>query len=80
MNRVGFGLSVYIFISILLCVFSDPIFELKVEAKDVLFEALQQPWQVQEKAVETDISALQWVEDLEQRVISADLHLKVRPL
>ncbi len=54
------------------------MFELKVEEKDVLMEALQQPWQVQEKAMETDISTLQWVEDLEQRVISADLHLKVR--
>lgn len=55
----------------------DPIFESKVEEKDVLIEALQQPWQVQERAMETDISALQWVEDLEQRVIAADLHLKV---
>lgn len=54
------------------------MFEVKVEEKDVLIEALQQPWQVQEKAMETDISALQWVEDLEQRVIAADLHLKVR--
>uniref|UniRef100_A0A3Q4I563 Bromodomain adjacent to zinc finger domain, 1A n=1 Tax=Neolamprologus brichardi TaxID=32507 RepID=A0A3Q4I563_NEOBR len=52
------------------------IFELKVEEKDALLEALQQPWQVQEKTVETDIIALQWVEDLEQRVIAADLHLK----
>ncbi|XP_029362132.1 bromodomain adjacent to zinc finger domain protein 2A isoform X2 [Echeneis naucrates] len=58
---------------------NDPIFELKVEEKDVLMEALQQPWQVQEKAMETDISALQWVEDLEQRVIAADLHLKAPP-
>nr|XP_020466274.1 bromodomain adjacent to zinc finger domain protein 2A isoform X1 [Monopterus albus] len=57
----------------------DPIFELKVEQKDALMEALQQPWQVQEKAVETDINALQWVEDLEQRVIAADLHLKAPP-
>lgn len=56
----------------------DPIFESKVEVKDVLMEALQQPWQVQEKAMETDISSLQWVEDLEQRVIAADLLLKVR--
>uniref|UniRef100_A0A8C4P0J5 Bromodomain adjacent to zinc finger domain, 2A n=1 Tax=Dicentrarchus labrax TaxID=13489 RepID=A0A8C4P0J5_DICLA len=55
---------------------NDRIFELKVEEKDLLIEALQQPWQVQEKAIETDISALQWVEDLEQRVIAADLHLK----
>ncbi|TKS77828.1 Zinc finger domain protein 2A [Collichthys lucidus] len=54
----------------------DPMFEVKVEEKDVLLEALQQPWQVQEKTMETDISALQWVEDLEQRVIGADLHLK----
>lgn len=43
-------------------------------------EALQQPWQVQEKAMDMDISALQWVEDLEQRVIAADLHLKVSTL
>ncbi|XP_070766322.1 bromodomain adjacent to zinc finger domain protein 2A [Enoplosus armatus] len=57
----------------------DPMFELKVEEKDVLLEALQQPWQVQERAMETDISALQWVEDLEQRVIAADLHLKALP-
>ncbi|KAG7521278.1 bromodomain adjacent to zinc finger domain protein 2A [Solea senegalensis] len=57
----------------------DPVFELKVEDKEVLMEALQQPWQVQEKAMETDISALQWVEDLEQRVIAADLHLKAPP-
>uniref|UniRef100_A0A8C4P0Q1 Bromodomain adjacent to zinc finger domain, 2A n=1 Tax=Dicentrarchus labrax TaxID=13489 RepID=A0A8C4P0Q1_DICLA len=56
---------------------NDRIFELKVEEKDLLIEALQQPWQVQEKAIETDISALQWVEDLEQRVIAADLHLKM---
>lgn len=54
------------------------MFELKVEEKDALVEALQQPWQVQEKAMETDISALRWVEDMEQRVIAADLHLKVR--
>lgn len=57
----------------------DPLFELKVEEKDVLLEALQQPWQVQERAMETDVSALQWVEDLEQRVIAADLHLKAPP-
>lgn len=56
----------------------DQIFDLKIEAKDVLMEALQQPWQVQEKAMETDMRALQWVEDLEQRVVAADLHLKVR--
>lgn len=53
------------------------MFDLKVEDKDVLLEELQKPWQVQEKTMETDISVLKWVEDLEQRVVSADLHLKV---
>lgn len=56
---------------------SDPIFDMKVEQKDTLMEALQQPWLVQEKAMETDVCALQWVEDLEQRVVGADLQLKV---
>ncbi|KAM3618818.1 uncharacterized protein V6R79_025157 [Siganus canaliculatus] len=58
---------------------NDPLFELKVEDKDVLMEALQQPWQVQERVIETDINALKWVEDLEQRVVAADLHLKALP-
>lgn len=56
------------------------MFELKVEEKDVLLEELQKPWQVQERAMEADISVLKLVEDLEQRVVSADLHLKVRNL
>lgn len=59
---------------------TDPMFELKVEEKDVLLEELQKPWQVQERAVEADISVLKLVEDLEQRVVSADLHLKVKNL
>ncbi|XP_049611848.1 bromodomain adjacent to zinc finger domain protein 2A isoform X3 [Syngnathus scovelli] len=58
---------------------SDPMFEIKEEKKVLLLEALQQPWQVQDKAIETDNSALRWVEDLEQRVIGADLHLKAPP-
>lgn len=49
-----------------------------MEVGEALLEALQQPWQVQERALETDVSALRWVEDLERRVIAADLHLKVR--
>ncbi|XP_068609746.1 bromodomain adjacent to zinc finger domain protein 2A [Brachionichthys hirsutus] len=57
----------------------DPMFELKAEKKDVLLAELQKPWQVQEKAMETDIAVLKWVEDLEQRVIAADLHLKALP-
>lgn len=44
----------------------------------MLMEELQKPWPVQEKVMETDISVLKWVEDLEQRVVAADLHLKVR--
>ncbi|XP_029689730.1 bromodomain adjacent to zinc finger domain protein 2A isoform X2 [Takifugu rubripes] len=58
---------------------SDRLFDLKVEDKDVLLEELQKPWQVQEKTMETDIGILKWVEDLEQRVVSADLHLKALP-
>lgn len=53
------------------------MFELKVDEKDVLLEELQKPWQVQERVMDSDMSVLKWVEDLEQRVVSADLHLKV---
>lgn len=53
------------------------MFELKVKEKDVLLEELQKPWQVQERVMEADMSVLKWVEDLEQRVVSADIHLKV---
>lgn len=49
-----------------------------MEEKDALLEALQQPWQVQDKTMETDVIALQWVEDLEQRVVAADLQMKVK--
>lgn len=56
---------------------TDPMFELKVEEKDALLDELQKPWQVQERVMEADMSVLKWVEDLEQRVVSADLHLKV---
>ncbi|KAG7264912.1 hypothetical protein CRUP_012091 [Coryphaenoides rupestris] len=60
---------------------NDPIFQVKVEEEedDALMEALQQPWQVQDRVLEVDIGALQWVEELEQRVITADLHFKVAP-
>uniref|UniRef100_A0A8C7FWS0 Bromodomain adjacent to zinc finger domain, 2A n=1 Tax=Oncorhynchus kisutch TaxID=8019 RepID=A0A8C7FWS0_ONCKI len=58
---------------------NDTIFQVKVEVGEALLEALQQPWQVQERALETDVSALRWVEDLERRVIAADLHLKMAP-
>ncbi|KAM9431401.1 uncharacterized protein ACWYII_018518 [Salvelinus alpinus] len=58
---------------------NDTIFQVKVEVGEALLEALQQTWQVQERALETDVSALRWVEDLERRVIAADLHLKMAP-
>ncbi|KAJ3586897.1 hypothetical protein NHX12_013289 [Muraenolepis orangiensis] len=58
---------------------NDPMFQVKVEDDYDLMEALQQPWQVQERVLEVDINALQWVEELEQRVIIADLHFKVAP-
>ncbi|KAK7881660.1 hypothetical protein WMY93_030069 [Mugilogobius chulae] len=56
---------------------NDPLFDMKVEQKDSLLEALQQPWQVQDRAMESDLSALKWVEELEQRVVAADLHLRI---
>lgn len=43
-----------------------------------MLEVLGQPWPEVHKALQADISVLQWVEDLEQRVLAADLHLKVR--
>ncbi|KAJ8016273.1 hypothetical protein DPEC_G00005490 [Dallia pectoralis] len=58
---------------------NDPIFQVMVKAGEALLESIEQPWQVQERALETDVSALRWVEDLEQRVIVADLHLKMAP-
>ncbi|XP_072306374.1 bromodomain adjacent to zinc finger domain protein 2A [Eucyclogobius newberryi] len=58
---------------------NDPLFDMKVEQKDRLLEALQQPWQVQERAMQSDLSALKWVEELEQRVVTADLHLRAPP-
>lgn len=39
-------------------------------------EALAQ-WSVMERAYETDLSVLQWVEELEQRVLMADLQIRV---
>lgn len=51
---------------------------MKVEDGDALLEACKQEWQEQERALKLDITVLQWVEDLEQRVVGADLQLKVR--
>lgn len=56
---------------------TDPIFHLRPEAAGaaVSQEALAQ-WSVMERAYETDLSILQWVEELEQRVLMADLQIR----
>ncbi|KAG5281888.1 hypothetical protein AALO_G00049910 [Alosa alosa] len=58
---------------------SDPVFKHAQEEGSSVLEVLSQPWPEVPKALQTDISALQWVEDLEQRVAAADLHLKMAP-
>ena len=57
----------------------DPIFHPRPEAAAVTAasqEALAQ-WSVMERAYEADLSVLQWVEELEQRVLMADLQIRV---
>ncbi|KAL7864396.1 hypothetical protein AOLI_G00158160 [Acnodon oligacanthus] len=54
---------------------TDPIFQQKEDG--ALLEATQKPWVAQELAMQIDISVLQWVEDLELRVLGADLQLKM---
>lgn len=66
------------FIAFLMFCFSDPIFEMTVEEGDALLEASKQTWNEQDRALQIDISVLQWVEDLELKVVGADLQLKVR--
>lgn len=55
----------------------DPIFHLKMEDDRALLEVAKQPWVEQKHALQIDISILQMVEYLEQRVLGADLQLKV---
>ncbi|XP_008102188.3 bromodomain adjacent to zinc finger domain protein 2A isoform X1 [Anolis carolinensis] len=56
---------------------NDPIFQ--TQPKDtnhlVSLEALAQ-WSVADRAFEIDLSILQWVEELEQRVLMADLQIR----
>ncbi|KAM6039080.1 LOW QUALITY PROTEIN: bromodomain adjacent to zinc finger domain protein 2A [Chlamydotis macqueenii] len=56
---------------------TDPIFHLRPEAAAAAAsqEALAR-WSVMERAYETDLSVLQWVEELEQRVLMADLQIR----
>ncbi|XP_051516056.1 bromodomain adjacent to zinc finger domain protein 2A-like isoform X1 [Myxocyprinus asiaticus] len=56
---------------------TDPIFQMTVEEGGALMEASKQAWNEQERVLQIDMSVLQWVEDLEQRVVGADLQLKV---
>uniref|UniRef100_A0A8C9RQF6 Bromodomain adjacent to zinc finger domain, 2A n=1 Tax=Scleropages formosus TaxID=113540 RepID=A0A8C9RQF6_SCLFO len=57
----------------------NPIFQLQFDEGSTLSQTVQQPWKEFEKTMETDISVLQWVEDLEQRVFAADLQIKIAP-
>uniref|UniRef100_A0A8C2SY60 Bromodomain adjacent to zinc finger domain 2A n=1 Tax=Coturnix japonica TaxID=93934 RepID=A0A8C2SY60_COTJA len=57
---------------------TDPIFHPRPETAAVTAasqEALAQ-WSVMERAYEADLSVLQWVEELEQRVLMADLQIR----
>lgn len=45
-----------------------------------LLDVVKQTWIEQKRALQIDISILQMVEDLELRVVGADLQLKVRLL
>ncbi|XP_053338631.1 bromodomain adjacent to zinc finger domain protein 2A isoform X2 [Clarias gariepinus] len=56
---------------------TDPIFHLKMEDDRALLEVAKQPWVEQKHALQIDISILQMVEYLEQRVLGADLQLKI---
>ncbi|XP_070596718.1 bromodomain adjacent to zinc finger domain protein 2A isoform X8 [Erythrolamprus reginae] len=56
---------------------NDPIFRIQSEVDSHLIsqEALVQ-WSMSERALEMDLSVLQWVEELEQRVLMADLQIR----
>ncbi|KAG5838227.1 hypothetical protein ANANG_G00221540 [Anguilla anguilla] len=58
---------------------SDPVFQERAEPDPALAQAVQEPWAETAKAMEADVRVLQWVEDLEQRVIMADLQQKKGP-
>lgn len=56
----------------------DPIFHPRPEAAGAAAsrEALAR-WSVTDRTYETDLAVLQWVEELEQRVVMADLQMRV---
>lgn len=55
-------------------VFSDSIFE---PSQLPAFQEGVMNWSPKEKTYETDLAVLQWVEELEQRVILSDLQIRV---
>lgn len=55
-------------------VFSDSIFE---PSQLSAFQEGIMSWSSKEKTCETDLAVLQWVEELEQRVILSDLQIRV---
>lgn len=58
-------------------VFSDSIFE---PSQLSAFQEGVMSWSPKEKTYETDLAVLQWVEELEQRVILSDLQIRVHRL
>uniref|UniRef100_A0A8C0GDF9 Bromodomain adjacent to zinc finger domain 2A n=1 Tax=Chelonoidis abingdonii TaxID=106734 RepID=A0A8C0GDF9_CHEAB len=54
---------------------ADPIFQPQATGHPVSQEALAR-WSVTERAYEMDLALLQWVEELEQRVLMADLQIR----
>uniref|UniRef100_A0A674JMK0 Bromodomain adjacent to zinc finger domain 2A n=1 Tax=Terrapene triunguis TaxID=2587831 RepID=A0A674JMK0_9SAUR len=54
---------------------ADPIFQPQAAGHPMSQEALAR-WSVTERAYEMDLALLQWVEELEQRVLMADLQIR----
>nr|XP_033792870.1 bromodomain adjacent to zinc finger domain protein 2A isoform X2 [Geotrypetes seraphini] len=55
---------------------NDPIFHFRSgPGNSVCWETLRK-WSVQDRTYEVDLSILQWVEDLEQRVLMSDLQIR----
>uniref|UniRef100_H3BH80 Bromodomain adjacent to zinc finger domain 2A n=1 Tax=Latimeria chalumnae TaxID=7897 RepID=H3BH80_LATCH len=55
---------------------NDPIFEFSQEEDSPISTQTLETWSVIERTREVDLAILQWVEELEQRVLAADLQLR----
>ncbi|XP_069509784.1 bromodomain adjacent to zinc finger domain protein 2A isoform X2 [Ambystoma mexicanum] len=55
---------------------NDPIFQLRPDAGHNMCPYAREKWSTVERALEVDLSILQWVEELEQRVVYSDLQLR----